>query len=75
MPYDDIFDISHWQDLPKMGAAKAAGFDAVIIKATEGTGSIRPLRTTGRRREIKIFFAAPIIFPRGEAVSLRRISS
>jgi lysozyme len=42
MPYDDIFDISNWQGLPKMGAAKAAGFDAVIIKATEGTGSIDP---------------------------------
>ena len=36
MPYDGIFDISHWQRSPNLGAAKAAGFDAVIIKATQG---------------------------------------
>lgn len=37
MPYDGIFDISHWQNSPKLGAAKTAGFDAVIVKATQGT--------------------------------------
>jgi lysozyme len=36
MPYDGIFDISHWQNSPKLAAAKAAGFDAVIVKATQG---------------------------------------
>jgi lysozyme len=40
MPYDGIFDISHWQNSPKLAKAKAAGFDAVIVKATQGT-SIR----------------------------------
>jgi lysozyme len=37
MPYDGIIDISHWQGTPKLAAAKAAGFDAVIIKATQGS--------------------------------------
>lgn len=37
MPYDGIFDISHYQNSPKLGAAKTAGFDAVIVKATQGT--------------------------------------
>ena len=36
MPYDGIFDISHWQNSPKLANAKAGGFGAVIIKATQG---------------------------------------
>jgi lysozyme len=36
MPYEGIFDISHWQGSPDLATAKAAGFDAVIIKATQG---------------------------------------
>ena len=32
MAYDGIFDISHWQNSPKLANAKAAGFDAVIMK-------------------------------------------
>lgn len=36
MPSDGIYDISHWQNTPKLGAAKAVGFDAVIIKVTQG---------------------------------------
>lgn len=36
MPYDGIFDISHWQNSPRLADAKAAGFDAVIVKATQG---------------------------------------
>jgi lysozyme len=36
MPYDMMFDISRWQGTPKLDQAKAAGFDAVIIKATQG---------------------------------------
>lgn len=39
MPYDGIFDISHWQNSPKLGNAKMAGFDAVIIKATQGVNT------------------------------------
>ncbi|HWL18228.1 MAG TPA: glycoside hydrolase family 25 protein [Bradyrhizobium sp.] len=37
MAYDGIFDMSHWQGTPDLANAKAAGFAAVIIKATEGT--------------------------------------
>jgi lysozyme len=40
MPYDGIFDISHWQNTPKLGAAKEAGFDAVIVKATQGVNIV-----------------------------------
>ncbi len=40
MPYDGIIDISHWQNSPKLAPAKAAGFDAVIIKATQGVNIV-----------------------------------
>ncbi len=39
MAYEGIIDISHWQKRPKLAAAKAAGFGAVIIKATQGVSA------------------------------------
>lgn len=39
MAYEGIIDISHWQNRPKLAAAKAAGFGAVIIKATQGVSA------------------------------------
>jgi len=39
MAYEGIIDISHWQNRPKLAAAKAAGFSAVIIKATQGVSA------------------------------------
>jgi lysozyme len=45
MPYDGIFDISHWQNSPKLADAKTAGFDAVVVKATQGVNV--PDRTFG----------------------------
>jgi lysozyme len=40
IPYDGIIDISHWKNSPKLAQAKAAGFDAVIIKATQGVNIV-----------------------------------
>jgi lysozyme len=40
MAYEGIFDMSHWQGTPKLAAAAAAGFSAVIIKATQGVGVV-----------------------------------
>ena len=40
MAYEGIIDISHWQKRPKLAAAMAAGFSAVIIKATQGISAV-----------------------------------
>jgi lysozyme len=40
MSYEGIFDISHWQGDPDLAKAKAGGFTATIIKATQGVNVV-----------------------------------
>jgi lysozyme len=45
---DCIVDLSHWNGAPDFAAAKAAGLQAVILKATEGVSGVDPAFATNR---------------------------
>jgi lysozyme len=57
---DTIFDISHWQGLVDFSAAKAAGMEAVICKATQGLSSIDTLfaHNTGKAQAAGLLVGA-----------------